>query len=131
MTGRRNAANFILKGGQLTADAGCSIAKYAGHGLPEQDMAWEFMPAGSDVRVLISDMPDQAAEFTHVEAVEFTHVDMPYDAVVTLSGQALDFIAVDLTHLTWFCPITGNDMALRESAALRLNAQQDPRQGVS
>jgi len=122
MTGQKNAANFILKAGQLTADAGCSVAKYAGRGLPEQDMAWASMPASSDVRVMISDEPDQA--------VEFIHVDMPYESVVKLSGQALNCIALDLTHLTSSCPITGSDMALCESAALRSNAQQDPRRGV-
>jgi len=122
MTGRKNAANFILKGGQLTADAGCSVAKYAGHGIPEQDMAWASMPAGSDVRVVISDEPDQVAEFTHV--------DMPCDAAVTMSGQAFYCIAADLTHLTSFCPITGSDIALRESAVLRSNVQLDPRRGA-
>ena len=78
MTGRKNAAHFILKGGQLTADAGCSVVKCAGHGIPEQDMAWASMPAGSDVRVVISDEPDQA--------VEFKHVDMPCDTVGKLLG---------------------------------------------
>jgi len=122
MTGRKNAAHFTLKGGQLTADAGCSVVKRAGHGIPEQDMAWASMPAGSDVRVVISDEPDQAAESTHV--------DVPYDAVVTMSGHAFDYIAADLTHLASICPITGNDMAFCESAASRSNVQQDPRQGV-
>ena len=122
MTGRKNAANFILKGGQLTADADCSVAKDAGHGITEQNMAWNPKPAGSDVRIVISDEPDQAAEFTHV--------DMPYNTAVTLSGQAISYIAPDLTHLSSFCPITGSDMALRESAAFMSNAQPVPRRGV-
>ena len=76
MTGWKNAANFTLKGGQLTTDAGWSVATYAGDGLPDE--AWASMPASSVVRVVISDEPDQA--------VEFKHVDMPCDTVGKLLG---------------------------------------------
>jgi len=76
MTGWKNAANFTLKGGQLTTDASWSVATYAGDGLPDE--AWASMPASSVVRVVISDEPDQA--------VEFKHVDMPCDTVGKLLG---------------------------------------------
>jgi len=59
MTGRKNAANFALKGGQLIVDAGYSVSKCDGHALPDQDTVWAPMPVGSDVRVVVSEELDQ------------------------------------------------------------------------